>query len=151
MFTTPLIRRPTARACVLFLALLVHACSGSTTPSNPSPNPTPAPSPTATPTPTPTSAPGAATITIANNAVSPREVTIQRGGRVTFVNNDTRPHDMSSDPHPAHTDCQEMNQVGFLNPGQSRDTGAFNAARTCGFHDHNQDTVVALQGRIIIQ
>ena len=92
-----------------------------------------------------------ATITISNNAVSPQVVTISPGSRVTFVNNDTRPHDMASDPHPAHTDCPELNQVGFLSPGQSRTSGNLNTVRTCTFHDHNQDTNAALQGSVRIQ
>lgn len=92
-----------------------------------------------------------ATITITSaGVVSPATVTIRQGGRVTFVNNDTRPHDMSSDPHPTHEDCEPMNQVGFLNPGQSRTSGNFNQVRTCGFHDHNLPGNTGLQGRITI-
>lgn len=92
-----------------------------------------------------------ATITIgADNAASPREVTITQGGRVTFVNNNNRPHDMSSDPHPSHEDCPALDQVGFLAPGQSRTSGNFNTTRVCGFHDHNQPSVVGLTGRITI-
>jgi plastocyanin len=78
-------------------------------------------------------------------------VTIAAGGRVNFVNNDTRAHDMSSNPHPAHTDCPAINQAGFLQPGQSRETGNLTTIRTCGFHDHNRDTDTSLQGSIIIQ
>jgi plastocyanin len=101
-----------------------------------------------TPTaPTPTTA----TITITASGVSPRTVTISAGSRVTFVNNDTRAHDMASDPHPSHTACPEINDVGFLQPGQSRTTGNLNTARTCGFHDHNRDTDTSLQGSIVIQ
>lgn len=73
------------------------------------------------------------------------------GTRVTFVNNDTIAHDMASDPHPDHTDCPEINQAGFLTPGQMRQTGNLNRARTCGFHDHNQDQNPLLKGQIIIQ
>jgi hypothetical protein len=58
---------------------------------------------------------------------------------------------MSSNPHPSHTDCPEINQVGFLSAGQSRQTGNLNTARTCGFHDHNQPTNASLQGTIVIQ
>ena len=93
----------------------------------------------------------AATITISGGSVSPKTVTVPRGSQVQFVNNDNRSHQMSSDPHPDHTDCPELNQVGFLNAGQSRQTGNLNVARTCGFHDHDQPNTVALQGRIIIQ
>ena len=101
---------------------------------------------TTTPSPTP-----AATITIANGAVSPKTVTVPRGSQVQFVNNDGRSHQVSSDPHPEHTDCPELNQVGFLSAGQSRQTGNLNTARTCRFHDHDQPNTVALQGSIVIQ
>ena len=92
-----------------------------------------------------------ATITIGSNgAVSPSTVTITQGGRVTFVNNDSRSHDMSSDPHPSHEDCPPLEQVGFLSPGQSKTSGNLNTVRVCGFHDHNLPTVTGLQGRITI-
>lgn len=93
-----------------------------------------------------------ATITIgADGAVTPANVTITQGGRVTFVNNHNRPHDMSSDPHPEHTQCPEINQVGFLQAGQTRTTGNLNTVRRCGFHDHNEPTNNSLIGSITIQ
>ena len=96
--------------------------------------------------------PVGATITIgANGAVSPSTVTISPGQSVTFVNNHSGRHDMTSDPHPTHTECPQMNAVGPLNQGQSRSTNAFPAARTCGFHDHDNPENGALQGRIVIQ
>jgi plastocyanin len=90
-------------------------------------------------------------ITIANNAVTPKNITVTRGSQVTFVNNDSQSHDMQSDPHPTHMDCPEINQVGVLTPGQSKRTGVLNTARTCGYHDHNRDQVESLQGTITIQ
>jgi plastocyanin len=105
--------------------------------------------------PSPSPGPGtgtiAATITITAAGASPRDVTIAPGSRVTFVNNDTRNHDMQSDPHPEHTDCPAMAQVGFLAPGQSKTSGNFNTTRTCGFHDHNLPEVASLQGAIRVQ
>jgi plastocyanin len=92
------------------------------------------------------------TITIgANGVVSPNSLTVPVGTRVTFTNSDSRPHDMSSDPHPDHTDCPEINQAGFVQPGQSRQTGNLNTVRTCGFHDHNDPTNPNLTGTIRIQ
>ena len=93
----------------------------------------------------------AATITIGAGGASPRSVSIPAGSRVMFVNNDGTSHDMASDPHPTHTDCSEINQVGFLAAGQSRATGNLNTARVCGFHDHNRPTDGSLQGTITIQ
>ena len=92
-----------------------------------------------------------ATITIGSNGVaSPSTVTVTQGGRVTFVNNDSRSHDMSSDPHPSHEDCPPLEQVGFLSPGQSKTSGNLNTVRVCGFHDHNLPNSTGLQGRITI-
>ena len=102
-------------------------------------------------TPTPTPTPSGSTITITASGVSPRSVTISTGSRETFVNNDTRVHDKASDPHPDHTACPAINDVGFLQPGQSRTTGNLTTARTCGFHDHNRDSDTSLQGSIVIQ
>jgi plastocyanin len=93
-----------------------------------------------------------ATITITSaGVVSPSSVTINSGESVNFVNNDTRVHEMSSDPHPAHTDCPAINQVGALNPGVTRATNALTTSRTCGFHDHLNDTNPSLRGSIVIR
>jgi plastocyanin len=130
-------------AAAVIVALTASACGGgsSSTPSTPT-------------TPTSPTTPGSdvATITIgADGRVSPATVTIPRGGRVTFVNNHNVSHDMASDPHPSHTDCPQMDQVGFLQPGQQRTSGNFTTARTCGFHDHQREFDTGLQGRIVIQ
>lgn len=93
-----------------------------------------------------------ATITITSaGVVSPSSVTINSGESVNFVNNDTRVHEMSSDPHPAHTDCPAINQVGALNIGVTRPTNALTTSRTCGFHDHLNDTNASLRGTIVIR
>jgi hypothetical protein len=78
-------------------------------------------------------------------------MTVARGTRVTFINNDSRAHEMTSDPHPEHTDCTELNQVGRLEPGSQRESGNLNIARRCGFHDHINDQNNALRGAITIQ
>ena len=69
-------------------------------------------------------------MTITSSGASPVSLTIAPGTRVLFVNNDTRPHNMTSDPHPDHDPCPEINAVGFLSPGQSRETGNLNTVRT---------------------
>jgi plastocyanin len=89
------------------------------------------------------------TITITSSGVSPRDITVSAGSRVTFVNNDTQPHDMSSDPHPEHTDCPAL--VAFATPGQSATTQNLNTVRTCRFHDHNQPSNTNLQGSVRVQ
>lgn len=106
-------------SCAALALVVLNACGGGGTPSGPSGGTT------------------GATVTITSSGVSPAQLTASQGTRVLFVNNDAKPHNMTSDPHPEHTDCPEINSVGLLQPGQSRETGNLNALRTCGFHDHD--------------
>jgi plastocyanin len=125
-------------AGALVLLAAVAGCSGgSSSPSSPSGG---GGTPTATDT-----------ITITSSGANPRSITISPGTRVTVINNDGRAHDMASDPHPEHTTCPELNQVGFLSPGQSRASGNLKTVRTCGFHDHTDPGNTSLTGTIRIQ
>src|SRR5215467_11459320 len=97
-------------------AALAWGCGGGTSPS-----------PGTTTTTTATTTSSTTTTTVANNTititsagVSPNPLRVALGSQVTFVNNDSVAHDMQSDPHPEHTDCPALAQVGFLSPGQSR-------------------------------
>jgi hypothetical protein len=112
----------------LFCATLIGGCESSPT----------APSP-------------AATISIGPAGVSPGEVRIKSWSYVTFVNNDTRPHSIVSDPVDAHSQCPPLNRVGLLQPGQSRDTGTLNLTGVCGFHDHDNQGDASLRGRIVVE
>ena len=117
-------------------ALLAGAAMGSCggkPPTDPSPSPT------------------STTITIVAAGTTPKSVQISIGSRVLFVNNDSRPHSINSDPHPDHTDCPEINQVGFLSPGQRRETGNFVNPHACGYHDHDDPTNASMQGIITIK
>lgn len=121
-------------AAALAAAITLGGCSGGDgggSPIDPTPNPN--------------------TITITASGVAPRELPINQGQRVLFVNRDSRSHQMNSDPHPEHGGCPPIDQVGFLSPGQSRETGNFVSAGSCGYHDHDQPSVATLQGRIIIR
>jgi plastocyanin len=96
-------------------------------------------------------APTPAVITITSSGVSPKNLTVSPGTQVTFINRDGINHDMTSNPHPEHNDCPEINQVGFLVPGQSRQTGNLNTVRMCGYHDHDNPANTAVQGTITIR
>ena len=128
-----------ARAAVAESALVLAVACGGTSGTPPSPPLTCSTLPNAT------------TFLIVSNAVCPQTLTVTTGSRVMFINNDTGAHDMYSNPHPEHTDCIEINQVGHLQAGQQRETGNLNTARSCGFHDHMQDQNRALQGTIVIR
>jgi plastocyanin len=131
-------------------SLTVASCGGGS-PDSPSPSPAPAPAPAPNPTPPPGSSEvRTTTIAISAAGVSPKDIVVERGSRVTFTNSDNIGHDMNSDPHPFHTECPEIN-VGFFGNGQTGVTQPLNTARTCRYHDHNQPTVAALQGSIRIE
>jgi plastocyanin len=92
------------------------------------------------------------TITITSSGVvSPKNLVVSAGTQVTFVNNSMIDHEMYSNPHPEHTDCPEINNVGLLTPVQSKQTGNLNTVRTCGYHDHIYFMDTSLQGTITIQ
>jgi plastocyanin len=146
----PVFRRSLAvpiRAGLWVLALVLAAAGAFTagacgsgslnTPSTPAPTATPPPG-------------GAVTVTIVGGVVSPKQVEINVGQRVAFVNNDTVAHEIASNPHPIHTDCPPINEVGGLAPATARLTGVFTIARTCGYHDHGLPDNASLQGTIII-
>jgi hypothetical protein len=92
----------------------------------------------------------AATINILPSGVSPKVLTVSVGSRVNFSNQSSLNIEVSSDPHPIHTDCPPLN-VGVVSPGRTGQTGAFNSARTCSYHDHGRDSDERWQGSIVIQ
>lgn len=124
------------RQGVASVALVGVGCGGGNSgPSSPSPPPD-----------------TAFRITIgANGSASPSELVVPPGTRVLFVNNHNQQHEMTSDPHPEHTDCTAINSVGLLRPGETRETGNLVAVRTCGFHDHTNPSNPSLQGRIVVR
>jgi plastocyanin len=124
------------RTALWVLAVASLSCGGSDGSNNPPTNPTTNPY----------------TVTISGSGiVGPKELTVPPGSRVLFVNSHSGRHNMTSDPHPDHLDCPELNQVGLLNAGQSRESGNLVTVRTCGFHDHDDPNNVNLRGSIIIR
>ena len=136
-----------AAAFAAATALAIVACGSSSS----SPSSSSGSSPTSPTTP-PADAVATNTITITNSVASPKNIKVARGSQVTFVNNDSQSHNMTSDPHPEHSDCPEINSAGFMNPGQTRRTDNMSTNRAvCGFHDHDAPNVAGLQGSITIQ
>jgi plastocyanin len=112
----------------MIIALAASACGGggSSTPSG-----------SGTPVAPTTIVPGSigATISITASGPVPSDVRIEPTQRVRFVNNDSRPHQIQTNPHNFHTDCPP-NNVTVLNPGQTVDSAIFSDVKACGYHDH---------------
>jgi hypothetical protein len=123
------------RSPALLVVILAAGCGGSSAPTTP---------PVTPPT-------NPYTFTITTGGVNPKELTVPPGTRVLILNNDARRRNMTSDPHPEHNDCPEINDVGLLNTGQGRETGNLVVVRTCGFHDHDDPDNASVKGRIVIR
>ncbi len=135
-------RESALRAAALAAVVLLVGC-GSTpgepgTPTTPA-IPQPAPEPRW---------PLNATIVLTAAGPEPAAVTINAGGRVTFVNQDVRSREIVSDPYLRHEECPATNFVGVLAPGQQRESRIYEVAKSCGFHDHGDP---AYSGRVIVR
>jgi hypothetical protein len=133
------VRRMALTAIVTCLALS-NGCGGGGGSYDPPAGPTPPPGGGNT---------TAANVTIrAGGILDPKEVRIELGQSVRFINEDNRAHQPQSNPHLQHTDCPSINSVATLQPGESRTTGAFTAERACGYHDHMNPDTESLRGTI---
>jgi len=91
-----------------------------------------------------------ANIIFKDDGVSPPCDAIISGGKVVWVNNSAKPIQVSSDPHPIHTDNSEISDGKFvlqLEPGQSA-TITLTKKGNFGFHDHLKPN---LSGRILVK
>ena len=91
-----------------------------------------------------------ATVTLTANGVSDASPRISVGQKVRFTNNDSRPHTIYTTPHLVHTDCPSLNDVGVLQPGQSKESGVLNDRRGCGFHDHSNPDDTRFRGQVLV-
>ena len=98
----------------------------------------------------PSTAPGVATFTITGAGVSPKEMRIQIGSRVMFVNNDTVNRQINSNPFPAHDGCPPLNEVDLMTPGQSKMSGVFSFEGACGFHEHLTEGALEFLGTVLV-
>jgi hypothetical protein len=81
----------------------------------------------------------------------PIDAVVAVGGRVTFSNIDDRLHSIASNPLTTHADCPPINEIGVLVPGQSRTTGVFTVAKTCGYHDTFSEGGTLLTGSLTVR
>ena len=124
-------------ASLAFLGGLA-ACGGSDNPAGP----------------TPPSGGGSstvgATVTLTASGVSDGAPRVNLGQRIRFTNDDSRVHTILTTPHGTHSDCPALNEIGILQPGQSRESGILNERRGCGFHDHNDPDNNNFRGQVLV-
>jgi plastocyanin len=114
-------------------ALALSACTMTPSEVDPSPEPTPLVEPI---------------VNIGANGVSPQILHISADTVITFVNRDSRAHELRSDPHPAHTECALMN-LGPIAAGASRDTVKIVSGQGCGYHAEGDPASRSFQGFVL--
>lgn len=140
-----------SRSIVLSLAILIVAAviivvwifGFRSQPKKPSVSPTPTgliyvPQSTQTATVSaPQATPGliSVRVSILKTGFSPKEVKIVKGSSVTWINTDTKNHEVRSNPHPTHIDYPPFNTIGVLKPGEEKSL-VFSQAGTYSYHDH---------------
>nr|MBA2356640.1 hypothetical protein [Acidobacteriota bacterium] len=93
-------------------------------------------------------------ITVTAQGVTPRVLVVAPGEQVTIRNLDTVTHQIFSAPYLERSQCPALNQIGFLQPGESRASGNFTAPGICGFLDDvrpGQQLKRDFQGYVIVR
>jgi len=127
-----------ARFGMCVAVVMLAACGSASPPAAPTPVGQDPPAPA-----------GPTTITLSATGFTPQEITVPVGERVTFLNADRIGHDIFSGLEHNSPECAEVDAVGFLVAGQSRETSVFEQPKTCRFHDHENLGNPAYQGRIV--
>lgn len=137
-----------AAALIVVLMIVAAVSRQQSAPPTGIPQPTPSTGspPTLPVTPASPSPSVSLVVAITASGFVPSTLTVRLGETVTFWNEDTENHQVSSNPHPVHTDYPQLNG-GVLTPSESRSV-AFSRAGTFGYHDHLNP---ALQGTIVVQ
>lgn len=85
------------------------------------------------------------TITIADGKFSPEIISVNISTKITFVNKDSKPHQIASDPHPTHTDLPALNST-ILYKGESFSL----VADTAGEYKMHLEDNPSVGGKIIV-
>lgn len=85
------------------------------------------------------------TVEVENFVFSPKEIIIKKGTTITWVNKDSAPHQIASNPHPLHTSFPELIS-GTLSQNQSY-SFTFEKTGTIEYHCHLHPS---MRGKIIV-
>lgn len=77
----------------------------------------------------------AATIRMTKEGFVPSSVTVKRGQTVRWVNAESQPHWLASDPHPSHTDNPDLDSLHELAQGETY-LYTFMKSGMVRYHDH---------------
>ena len=89
-----------------------------------------------------------AQVVITKDGFSPETITVRRGTQVTWTNEDRNPHQIASDPHPAH-----KNLPGFDSPEPLllKESYSYTFEKTGTFTYHDHLNPLKLKGTVIVE
>lgn len=89
-------------------------------------------------------------VTITSAGAGPRELHIFARDVATFVNDDTRPHEMRNDQAASRDARCSTVGVGLLAPGESRKAELQPSGVPCFYRDEREPGNAALQGYVLV-
>lgn len=89
-----------------------------------------------------------AAVEITRTGFVPQTIRLRSGGMINFINKDTNPHQIMSDPHPGHTLYPFLNTDEVLNKDGSVAL-IFEKSGTYTYHDHLNP--LEYQGTVIVE
>lgn len=91
---------------------------------------------------------GEAAVSITKEGFSPATIKVKKGTSVTWTNNDTANHQVSSDPHPTHDQLPELGDGDLTASGESF---SFVFDKTGEFTYHDNLNPLTFQGKVIVE
>jgi hypothetical protein len=89
-------------------------------------------------------------VTFTGTGASPTELHIYAQDVATFVNSDSRPHQVGADPRLNYDSRCSVIAVGLLNPGESRKEELQPSGIVCYYRDELDPTNAKLQGYVLV-
>ena len=88
------------------------------------------------------------TVEVTASALQPETIKIKKGGSVTWINKDTAPHLIESDPYPEASTLPSLNSGEALSTGESY-THTFDETGTFTYHDQLNPST--LKGAVVVE
>jgi plastocyanin len=85
-------------------------------------------------------------VTISNNKIEPAAIEVSAGDTVIFQNSDQKPHQIASDPHPAHTDLPDL----YSPPIYEKDTYSYTFTKVGTWFYHLEDNP-SIRGEVVVK
>ena len=89
-----------------------------------------------------------ASVTITSQGFIPQTILVKKDSTVTWTNQDNKPHQVSSDPHPTHSLIPALGK-GKLLPAGSSQTFTFTQPGTFTYHD--EQNPLKFKGTIVVK